>query len=573
MDRLQWLKRKGRSFYALLILSVFLTISGAVMMARVLHQAAQLVIATQSNHLRGLVASADRMLKLEFDDLYTDLDYVLERRGFVLAESTYLETGDETDLLYRMGESLVGRRENMATVIAIRDGEICLSTNGSTDYVMHGELESRQMVLCTDGDQQMYLAFLVSRGEMTYAALMDIRQCYEDIVHTFEDGNTFLKLLSGDGNFLLHTWVDGISAVQTEDLTEADCDLPAVNIMLGAGEESLTASYDLTVGYTGEEHQLMLAMIPAKSSANGFFSVGVSGHFDEAIKAQRTMIVRVVAYGSMIAVGLMLLVMLAVELGRKSRRNEAEVRLLQRKNEEIRRTLEASQELAHHQRLEIIGTMTSSIAHEFNNLLTPIMGYSMMTLGKLPEEDEELCDNVAAIYEASRKAKTIIARLGEMSRKNTDMTFRPVELDAVIVRTLETAHPAQPGKVQVETDLQCPGVKVLGHETNLSQMILNLLLNAYQEMEQGGRLTLRTRRKDACVEMEVQDSGSGMTQEVQQHIFEPFFTTKEGGKGTGLGLAIVQQVVENHQGEITVESTLGQGTTFRVRLPVNEEEK
>jgi len=146
-------------------------------------------------------------------------------------------------------------------------------------------------------------------------------------------------------------------------------------------------------------------------------------------------------------------------------------------------------------------------------------------------------------------------------------------LDDLIRRSLEVAAPAQPAHVQTITQLDCEGVTLSGNETQLSQLLLNLILNAFHAMEQsGGTLTLTTRSQEDRLCVVVADTGAGIPEDALPHIFEPFFTTKESGKGTGLGLAIVHQVVESHHGQIRVDSTVGQGTTFTLCFPLSNGE-
>ena len=225
-------------------------------------------------------------------------------------------------------------------------------------------------------------------------------------------------------------------------------------------------------------------------------------------------------------------------------------------------------ELAHHQRLETIGTLTSSIAHEFNNLLTPIMGYSLMALEKLPSDEDELYDELLEIYSASCKAKEIISRLSDLSRKNPETCFRQVAPDEVIRKMVKTAEPARAENVQINMNLNCWEQRLTANEIQISQLVLNLILNGFHAMEpDGGILTLATNFDEENIYLQVSDTGCGIAKEIRQKIFEPFFTTKEAGKGTGLGLAIVAQVVEDHMGKIQVESKEGSGTTFTVSLP------
>lgn len=294
----------------------------------------------------------------------------------------------------------------------------------------------------------------------------------------------------------------------------------------------------------------------------------------EMLDSIRTTALYFMSFGAMVVAGIGILLVLLMQLIRRSVRIQREADALRRKNEAMEALLEKKEQLAHRQRLETIGTLTASIAHEFNNLLTPIMGYSMLALEKLPPEEEELYDNLLEVYNASRKAKTIISRLSDLSRKNTDTTFREVSPDDLIRKTLDVADPARPEQVELRLDLNCWEQRIRANELQLSQLFLNLILNGFQAMEDcGGTLTIQTCYDDAFVEVRVSDTGCGIPEENRKRIFQPFFTTKEPGKGTGLGLAIAAQVAEDHHGSITVESKLGEGTSFCVRLPRETKDK
>ncbi|MBQ3192499.1 MAG: hypothetical protein IJO21_00180 [Oscillospiraceae bacterium] len=284
--------------------------------------------------------------------------------------------------------------------------------------------------------------------------------------------------------------------------------------------------------------------------------------------------VRVTAFytmvmGSMVVTGIGILILCLLHLMRRSARIQREAEVLRRRNEAMEELNRKTRQLARHQRLETVGTLTSSIAHEFNNLLTPIMGYSLLALEKLPAEEEELYDNILEIYNASRKAKEIISRLSDLTRKNTDTAFRQVSPDDLIRKTLSVANPAKPRKVEIKLDLNCSDQRIRANEIQLSQLLLNLILNGFQAMENGGSLTVNTSFDETHIRIRVADTGCGIPKELHSKIFEPFFTTKEAGKGTGLGLAIAAQVVEDHGGKIKVESAEGEGTAFTVSLPRN----
>lgn len=269
----------------------------------------------------------------------------------------------------------------------------------------------------------------------------------------------------------------------------------------------------------------------------------------------------------MVCLGLAIGSVLFLHLVRRTARIEREATALHRKNEKMQALNAQIRQLNHHQRLEIIGTLTSSIAHEFNNLLTPIMGYSLMALEKLPPEEEELYDNLLEVYNASKEAKNIISRLNDLSRKQSETSFRYVSLDDIVSHTMKVAGPAKPKPVVIQQKLNCWGQRIRANEIQLSQLVLNLVLNAFHAMENGGILTVETSFDESWAYLRISDTGCGISEENKPKIFEPFFTTKETGKGTGLGLAIAAQTVEDHNGQIQVESTLGKGTVFTVLLP------
>ena len=279
-------------------------------------------------------------------------------------------------------------------------------------------------------------------------------------------------------------------------------------------------------------------------------------------------------FGSgVILLGLVFLLAYVVGLSLENRSAAREMKRLNERQKKLEQINLQTKQLAHHQRLEIIGTLTASISHEFNNLLTPIMSYSLLTLEKLPPEEEELSDNLIEIFNASEKAKEIISRLSDLSRKNTPDTFRLVSIDALIKKTLSIAMPAKPEGVEIRLNLNCWDQRIRANEIQITQMLLNLILNAYHAMGETGILSVDTTFDDRFVNLRVADDGCGIPEKLQQKVFDPFFTTKESGKGTGLGLAIVAQVVEDHNGNIQIESKPGQGTCFTVSLPRMEEIK
>lgn len=322
---------------------------------------------------------------------------------------------------------------------------------------------------------------------------------------------------------------------------------------------------------------LFLLLVAGSLLAGMVIILGVFRGYEKAVflyadHQELISLIHIYAYRLLLGMGLVcaglgITLVTVLHMFRRTVRIQKEAEALQRKNTQVQALNEQVRQLNHHQRLELIGTLTSSIAHEFNNLLTPIMGYSLMALEKLPPEEEELYDNMLEVYNASREAKILISRINDLSRKQSETSFHMVSLDEIVSHALKVAAPAKPKHVEVSQNLNCWGQRIRLNEIQISQLILNLVLNGFHAMTAPGKLTVETSFDEEWAYIRIRDTGCGIPEENLSRIFEPFFTTKETGKGTGLGLAIAAQTVEDHCGKITVESKVGEGSMFTVRLP------
>jgi signal transduction histidine kinase/CheY-like chemotaxis protein len=237
------------------------------------------------------------------------------------------------------------------------------------------------------------------------------------------------------------------------------------------------------------------------------------------------------------------------------------------------------------QKMESIGTLAGGIAHDFNNLLTVILGYSDLLLIRKDERDPAYAD-VAKINLAARNGADLVKRILTFSRKS-EISPRPVNLNHEIEQAKKLLTRTIPKMIEIKLKLSDKLATVNADPTQMEQVLMNLAVNARDAMPDGGELTIETENatldKEYCgmhlgvkpgdyVLMSVSDTGHGIGKETLNHIFEPFFTTKGIGQGTGLGLAVVFGIVEQHGGHITCYSELGQGTTFRIYLPVIQNE-
>jgi len=219
------------------------------------------------------------------------------------------------------------------------------------------------------------------------------------------------------------------------------------------------------------------------------------------------------------------------------------------------------------EKLASIGTLASGIAHEINNPLYTITGLSE----HLQDESrpEVAREYIAEIITAGRRIADIVQGLNNFARRPQAQDICNIDLNHALDEAVKMARRATVAdQVQVVTEY---GVvpPIHGKADELLQVFVNLVTNAVQAMDGKGTLTLATTSVNGFVQATVRDSGPGIPHNNLSRIFDPFFTTKEQGKGTGLGLHIVRDIVTNYGGQITAESTLGQGAAFTVRLPVS----
>jgi signal transduction histidine kinase len=249
----------------------------------------------------------------------------------------------------------------------------------------------------------------------------------------------------------------------------------------------------------------------------------------------------------------------------------AEVRTLNESFGELMDSLRQSEaQLRQAQKLEAVGTLAGGIAHDFHNLLTVITGFTEIARAEA-SAGSKMREDLRQVISASDRATVLTRQLLAFSRKQV---MQPTVLDmaavvedvAPMLRRLVGEH------IWIRIATEGPeSPRVLADRGQLEQVIINLVVNARDAMPVGGNIWVRLGKSPAGVTLAVEDSGTGIPDDVRERIFEPFFTTKEPGKGTGLGLSTVYGIVKQSGGTISVVSALGKGTTFTVTLPESEQ--
>ena len=256
----------------------------------------------------------------------------------------------------------------------------------------------------------------------------------------------------------------------------------------------------------------------------------------------------------------------------------------QKRAEKEHRDLERMLQQA--QKMEAIGTLAGGIAHDFNNILSPILIQTEMALLDLPD-DSLIRLNLEDVLDAGNRARDLVRQILAFSRQGEEERTA-FKVSTAVKDALKLLRATLPATIEIKQDIQADSEMILADATQIHQVLMNLCTNASQAMQaRGGVLVVALEHVDlnptaaasipdlepgSYLRLRVSDTGDGMDRITQERIFDPYFTTKEKTGGTGMGLAVVHGIVRSYEGAITVESELGNGTTFWVYLPCLERE-
>lgn len=258
----------------------------------------------------------------------------------------------------------------------------------------------------------------------------------------------------------------------------------------------------------------------------------------------------------------------ALKVNKERKELEIETKYLKELNKAWEELIKSEAQLRHSHKLQTIGVLASSVAHEFNNQLSPIIGYSEILLGEI-DKNNYIYDDIAEIHKGALNAKNIIEQILSFSRnENTTANFEELDVISVIKSSIGMISSILPNHIKIQDN--CSGnAYVFGNATQLQQIFLNLFTNAYQAIKgKDGIIEVNAIPSEKYINIQIIDTGSGMDKTTLDQIFDPFFTTKESNEGTGLGMSVVLSIVESHSGKIEINSTINTGTSVNIYLPL-----
>lgn len=560
----QWL------FLAVLAVALFCIAFGIYRAWTAFREFDDTIMEEKDRQFYSLISSEDINIENSLDSFCREADSFFARERLNQLRKAWQDSGrkEAGALMEYIAANTLTANPIYADMLIVDANTVLLSASGNKDYAFRTEADGRGIRICSDGRGGFYLAYEAEgKGGIRYEALISIEQLY---LHSL--GSSPVRgIMLMDSTSTLVICQPQNKVLITSPADEHDNNLAAcieyINECQGG---QISGGRSLELEKTGGgTYTARMVVQPSGKTTNGEFAIGITADFDEALGPSRSAAGKILLYGGMAVAGIIALIFMLILMRRINSANENELEVLKKKNNAMAELNQNMQALAHHQRLETIGTMTAGIAHDFNNLLTPIMGYSMMAAEMLPDDQSEVQDYMMEVYNASVKAKEIVQRLADLSKKGKEESFKGLDPVEIIRNSLKVTLPAKPKNVEVRGRFSSGQARIRGDQTQISQLVINIVLNAYDAMrEKGGTLTVFTKVEDGMVAMRFRDTGCGMDAETLSKIFDPFYTTKESGKGTGLGLAIVHQICDTHGGKVYVDSEPGVGTEFRINFPM-----
>lgn len=542
------------------------------------------LIDSQTRQLELVVQSTADSIQFSLDEYADRLDAAADKlRTNPLSRPTLARSDTLTDLWIENSDGNVIYRCYGLTPMC----DVLITRTSSISYWQYHR-----------GDRH-YLVMKKAVGDQTICLVIDSETLYQQLVSDIHVGtNGYIMVKNADNRVVMHPeseqWGIEVLEGRRKLYSNNELDMSSLSELLRTQQEKTSGIMDYDSYWWTDPSLPRVHKISAYRQltlGDSFWIVSAVVDYDDLYQPVAESFRKMAVMFSSIALVMVLLTVFIFHLQQKNNRNAAQITSLQEVNEALEELHRSEEFLQHGQRLQLMGTLTGGIAHEFNNFLTPITGYADLIMADADPESE-IYDNAREISEAAEKARDVVKQISAMSRRNVETIYDAVSVKKMLEQTRKLVETNCPKQIEILEQVDLNEEEVLGSMTQLQQVLLNICINAIHAIGKAeGTLTLSAdvvprselllRFPDekipevwpSYVRIRIADNGSGMDKETLQHIFEPFFTTKKTGEGTGLGLALAEQIIRTHRGHICAESTLGKGSTFYIYLPVLEQER
>lgn len=568
-------------------------IIGSVLIAALIY----LCFLMWNNYKNSIVITEENQMLVTVQSMSNSMGNTIESYVSDIKMLAGTAVGEQGDINEKILQSYLESQNFLVNLsVTDSDGKILWEKTSQefSEKIVAAEMDGVDFSVQSDSSGRLFFLFSskAQNGDIL-CSVLDVSKYYDLFSKIRVGSEGYVILKSSSGTILMHPEESqiGIGVISGREKLYPQLDLSSLKAMVERQENGETGIADYYSYWWTEPNLPRVRKIAAFTPVqigNDFLILSIDMDYNDIYQP----IVRGFSGILLVLIGIMAVIcafiVFSFILARKNRKNEEEIQYLKNLNDVLEETHRGEEALAHQQRLQIMGTMTGGIAHEFNNLLTPIMGYADILMGTLPESSDEY-DSAKEIFEASEKAKDIVRQISSLSRKNMETVYRFIDADAFLLRAVKMIRTVCPYNITLEMKADLDDVGFFGNQAQMNQVLLNLCVNAIHAIGQrkDGRIDISadTVQKEiladdgvesasdvfsSYIRFKVKDNGCGMDAFTMGQIFTPFFTTKPEGKGTGLGLSVVDQIVHAHKGQITVKSEVGTGTIFTVYIPKSE---
>ena len=594
-------RRRNIGFYISLAMVCIFAAALAAALAFSFREYREQIVSQQEEQLLTISKAVSNSISMYTDSYFADLNDISLYEDYQEAGERYLSLGNRKGLRRFLSDHMKTQNEDVINFMICgqtnEDGSLKILIEGgaSKQYISENHFEGNapgsRIDILRDEDNEYYLGLSIptlDAGLRLYVVI-NIERMYQKVAAYIRVGsNGYVMIKDSTGRILMHPVKEqiGQDVISWRKSRYPDFDLSYLDALIAhqkAGMEGTEIYYSYWWADEQPRRVRKIAAYTPLRFGNDFLIVSAVMDYNElATPISKAMIT--VAILSIALVGLFAALIYRLRVDSQiQRKTEEENEYLRKVNTKLEELRARQEQMAHNQRLQLMGTLTSGIAHEFNNLLTPIMGYSGLILADAAP-GEDIYDSASEIYSAAEKAKEIIRQIASLSRKGQGKPSRPLNIGKASERILKMIDTVIPPDIHLVTEFDWdPQCCVLCSETEINQIILNLCTNAFYAMrgrdgvlKLGGRTVSGEEAKEqfhalayqeSYASFWVEDNGEGISEEQLNHIFDPFFTTKQPGEGTGLGLSTVQSILESLGGGIVATSELGKGSRFTCFFP------
>lgn len=568
------------------------------------------IVTQQQKQMLGISSSISRSIELFIDDVVDSMKTVTLDKEFIKGIST-IEQGRTIGIYYEKLKSYSEAQGNEIAAVYFFDrrGELLTqypknkeSIDSSFKEDINKAVDSRKTYIgrtYLDKDTNTFVlnvyepVFDGDSFQGVISAAINLQVIYDKLIAPVKIGEKgYAMVKDQQGTIIMHTVKEqvGLDVIESRKLIHPELDYRELESLV---KEQLTGKEGTAIyhSYWWAEDVLkkakkLNAYTPAHVGEN-FWVVAITMSYDEIQAPITKFLSIIIGMASLIVIIIYFFISKLINMKKNKEKLEKETEYLKRLNETSEELRLKEAEMYHSHKLKMIGTLAGGIAHDINNLLTPILGYSELLLMTLPENSSDH-ENAEEIYKASQRGKDLIEQILVFSRNESGMVkVEPVNINEVMKQTMRLLKSVRPKHVVIKEKIEEDCGYVHANFTQIHQVIFNLCTNAIQAIENENgeiEISLRTlegnevkgvstqiQEESSYIELVVRDTGCGMDEETKKRIFDPFFTTKAKGEGTGLGLFVVQSIIDKYKGVLACDSEVGKGSCFKIYLPLLNE--